>query len=54
VTYEGMQVVRAPFPFNDRVASDNRPALVLSDAATFNTPSGHLVLAMITSAKNAP
>jgi len=49
-----MQVVRAPFPFNDRVASDNRPALVLSDAATFNTPSGHLVLAMITSAKNAP
>ena len=54
MTYEGMQVVRAPFPFNDRVASDNRPALVLSDAATFNTPSGHLVLAMITSAKNAP
>ena len=52
MTYEGMQVVRAPFPFNDRVASDNRPALVLSDAATFNTPSGHLVLAMITSARN--
>jgi mRNA interferase MazF len=49
-----MQVVRVPFPFTDRVASKNRPALVLSDAAAFNTPSGHLVLAMITSAKNAP
>ena len=54
MTYEGMQVVRVPFPFTDRVASKNRPALVLSDAAAFNTPSGHLVLAMITSAKNAP
>jgi mRNA interferase MazF len=49
-----MQVVRVPFPFTDRVASKNRPALVLSDAAAFNSPSGHLVLAMITSAKNAP
>ena len=47
MTYEGMQVVRLPFPSTDRVASKNRPALVLSDAAAFNTPSGHLVLAMI-------
>jgi len=54
VTYEAGQVVRVPFPFTDRVASKNRPALVLSDDGAFNTPSGHLVLAMITSARNAP
>ena len=54
MTYEAGQVVRVPFPFTDRVASKNRPALVLSDAGAFNTPSGHLVLAMITSARNAP
>lgn len=42
------------FPSPDRVASKNQPALVLSDAAAFNNPSGHLVLAMITSARNAP
>jgi mRNA interferase MazF len=54
VTYERWQVVRVPFPFTDRTASKNRPALVLSDATTFNTPAGHVVLAMITSADNAP
>lgn len=54
MTYEAGQVVRVPFPFTDRAASKNRPALVLSDAVAFNTPSGHPVLAMITSAKNAP
>jgi len=54
VTFERGQVVRVPFPFTDRTAGKNRPALVLSAAAAFNTPSGHAVLAMITSAKNAP
>ena len=52
--YERWQVVRVPFPFTDRLASKSRPALVLSDAAAFNAPAGHLVLAMITSAGNAP
>ena len=52
--YERWQVVRVPFPFTDRLASKNRPALVLSDAAAFNAPAGHLVLAMITSAGTAP
>lgn len=52
--YERWQVVRVPFPFTDRLASKNRPALVLSDAAACNAPAGHLVLAMITSAGNAP
>lgn len=54
VIYERWQVVRVPFPFTDRTTSKNRPALVLSDATEFNTPAGHVVLAMITSAGNAP
>lgn len=47
-------VVRVPFPFTDRNATKNRPALVLSDAASFNIPAGHSVMAMITSQGNAP
>jgi mRNA interferase MazF len=54
VTFERGQVVRVPFPFTDRAASKNRPALVLSAAEHFNKPSGHVVLAMITSAHNPP
>lgn len=54
MTYERFTVVRVPFPFTDRNASKNRPALVLSDAARFNTPAGHSVLAMITSLGNPP
>lgn len=51
---DAFTVVRVPFPFTDRVASKNRPALVLSDRAVFNAPAGHAVLAMITSAANPP
>ena len=47
-------VVRVPFPFTDRMAVKNRPALVISDSAAFNAPSGHAVMAMITSLANAP
>lgn len=47
-------VVRVPFPFADRNASKNRPALVLSDTLAFNTPAGHSVMAMITSVANSP
>lgn len=54
MTFERFAVVRVPFPFTDRNATKNRPALVLSDAATFNTPVGHSVMAMITSQSNAP
>jgi mRNA interferase MazF len=54
VTFECFAVVRVPFPFTDRDAVKNRPALVLSDAARFNTPAGHSVMAMITSADNPP
>jgi mRNA interferase MazF len=48
------QVVRVPFPFTDRQAVKNRPALVISDALAFNVPAGHAVLAMITSEANSP
>ncbi len=54
MTFERFAVVRVPFPFTDRTASKNRPALVLSDAAAFNRPAGHSVMAMITSLANPP
>lgn len=54
MAFERFTVVRVPFPFTDRNATKNRPALVLSDAAGFNTPAGHSVMAMITSQGNAP
>jgi mRNA interferase MazF len=54
VIFEAFDVVVVPFPLTDRRATKRRPALVLSAEAVFNTPAGHLVLAMITSADNAP
>ena len=53
MSFEAFDVVRVPFPFTDRAATKNRPALVLS-CAGFNAPSGHSVMAMITSADNPP
>ncbi len=52
--YHCYAVVRVPFPFTDRNSSKNRPAVILSDAAAFNTPAGHSVMAMITSQANPP
>jgi mRNA interferase MazF len=54
VSFERYTVVRVPFPFTDRAATRNRPALVVSDPGLFNGPAGHSVMAMITSAGNAP
>lgn len=54
VSFERFAVLRVPFPFTDRNAAKNRPALVLSDPVGFNAPAGHSVLAMITSQGNAP
>lgn len=53
MTFERFAVVRVPFPFTDRDAAKNRPALVLSSESVFNTPAGHSVMAMITSEGNA-
>lgn len=54
MAFEQFTVVRVPFPFTDRNATKNRPALVISDAPCFNAPAGHSVMAMITSQGNAP
>ncbi|MEO8410830.1 MAG: type II toxin-antitoxin system PemK/MazF family toxin, partial [Propionivibrio sp.] len=54
MSFERFTVVRVPFPFTDRNATKNRPALVLSAADRFNIPAAHSVMAMITSAGNAP
>ena len=54
MTYSAYDVVRVPFPFTDREAHKRRPALVLSDNATFNRAAGHSVMAMITSSGHAP
>jgi len=54
VTFDRYAVVRVPFPFTDRTAAKNRPAVVLSDPGAFNTPAGHSVMAMITSENNPP
>jgi mRNA interferase MazF len=52
-SFERFDVVRVPFPFTDRQADKNRPALIVSDRAAFNRPAGHSVMAMITSASHA-
>jgi mRNA interferase MazF len=49
---EAFTVVRVPFPFSDRLAQRRRPAVVLSPAA-FQQSSGHLLLAMITTARQS-
>ena len=54
MTFELYAVVRVPFPFTDRAATKNRPALVLSDSAAFNQAAGHSVMAMITSQIDPP
>ena len=53
MTYKAFDVVVVPFPFTDRATTKRRPALVLSDAKSFNQPVGQSVLAMITSAANS-
>jgi mRNA interferase MazF len=53
-TFSRYDVVRVPFPFTDRNATKHRPALVLSEGGAFNGPSGHGVMAMITSAGHSP
>jgi mRNA interferase MazF len=52
VTFEAGDVIIVPFPFTDRATTKRRPALVLSSAA-FNADTGHVIAAMITSAKQS-
>jgi len=53
-TYNPFDVVVVPFPFTDSATQKRRPALILSQTVAFNAPSGHSVMAMITSADNTP
>jgi len=54
VIYEPFDVVVVPFPFTDSAQTKRRPALVLSRHTNMGDKTGHSVLAMITSRKNAP
>lgn len=45
-------VVLVPFPFTDRASQKRRPAAVLSEPS-FQQSSGHLLLAMVTSARQS-
>jgi mRNA interferase MazF len=54
VDYDRFEVVIVPFPFTDKAQVKRRPVLVLSSHRVFGKMAGHSVLAMITSAKNAP
>ena len=49
---QSFELVRVPFPFTDRQATKRRPALVIS-RPVFQQHSGHLLLAMVTSAKHS-
>jgi len=49
VIYARFSVVRVPFPFTDRQSQKRRPTVVLS-TPEFQRSSGHLLLAMVTSA----
>ena len=53
MTFEAFDVVVVPFPFTDRATSRRRPALVISNALSFNNKVGQSVLAMITSAQHS-
>lgn len=52
MAYDAGTVVVVHFPFTDRNSQKRRPALVLSNA-DFQSGHGHLILAMITSAKHS-
>lgn len=54
MTFEQWSVVVVPFPFADRDTQMRRPAVVLSNRPEFGVPSGHSVLAMVTSAAHTP
>jgi len=49
---QSFDLVRVPFPFTDRQQTKRRPAVVLSQPI-FQQHSGHLLLAMVTSAQHS-
>lgn len=51
-SFEPGDVLVVPFPFTDSATTKRRPALVLS-GASFNRGNGHIILAMVTSARHS-
>lgn len=51
-TYERFDILVMPFPFSDQIANKKRPVVVLS-SNDFLRKSGHLIVAMITTAKHS-
>jgi mRNA interferase MazF len=52
MSFARFDIVIVPFPFTDRPVTRRRPALVVS-ATAWNGASGHVVCAMITSARQS-
>jgi len=52
MVYNTWDVVAVPFPFTDKQANKKRPALVINKPE-YQCKTGHLILLMITSAKNS-
>ena len=50
--FERHSLVLVPFPFTDRATQKRRPAVVLP-SPDFQRASGHVLLAMVTSAKQS-
>ena len=50
--YNQFDIVLVPFPFTDKNVTKKRPALVLNNK-NYQIKTNHLILAMITSAKNS-
>lgn len=50
--YSSFDIIVVPFPFTDRATQRRRPALVLS-SADFAADSGHVICAMVTTAKRS-
>jgi mRNA interferase MazF len=51
--FEPYDVVVVPFPFTDKLAVKRRPALIISNHLFNDDHHNHLILAMITTAKNS-
>ena len=51
--FEAYDVVVVPFPFTDKLAVKRRPALIISNYLFNDDHHNHLILAMITTAKNS-
>ena len=54
MSFERFSVVVVPFPFADRATARRRPAVVVSASESSARAVGHSILAMVTSAANAP